>query len=522
MYIPCARSISFEDVTGQDDQYSSSDIEKSIMNTAAWSIRPNSNNMEMIGLAAKLSAISMGDVQADAMLQHAQFVEDVQRVLLAEGADPIKAIIIPLASAKSVSNLFTNTPDNPVYTAVFVSFLNDIYMEVRGLKKQVCDRVDLTDISRSTWHVQLGLVEQQWPKVDRQLFSDWDHRLRTFSVEMQMIDTENKIIERSTEYLSMFATKNWDADVLSATSFLEVTTAGLRQQFEEAIMVPYWTQMELTTQAPTTHDRFQLVDTSSSAPLSWTDADAYCQTHFGKHLASIHSDKETEQALAVCSKGAPTKLSDFVGCWIGYRSVNGQPWYAADGSPVSYENWREGAPNNYKDGHSSDNGAFLKVNVENVPGNWDGSWEDTQTKANSRISRFLCNGATQGCSDTPMSGCMYTTEWDPYCCGGTTMSSMSRASCEGCTQQDCTPGECGSAKSARTPMLNVLDSAAAPGQFVLEGSYVLSHWLAGLVVLLVALLAVNLCHLARKKKYVVVQYDDSEDCADNEAKPMNV
>ena len=54
-------------------------------------------------------------------------------------------------------------------------------------------------------------------------------------------------------------------------------------------------------------------------------------------------------------------------------------------------------------------------------------------------------GAPQGCSDTPISGCVCIDQWDPHCCGGKTMSNMGCAGCEGCTEQDCTPGKCVSA-----------------------------------------------------------------------------
>ena len=139
------------------------------------------------------------------------------------------------------------------------------------------------------------------------------------------------------------------------------------------------------------NDRFKLVDTLGSTPLTWTEADAYCVEHLGTRLASMHSDAETELALALCSEGALTSVNEFVGCWIGYFSVDGEPWTAADGSTVSYVNWRESAPNNDHGGFADGYGAFLKVNTENSATNWDGSWEDTQNQANAKISRFLCN-----------------------------------------------------------------------------------------------------------------------------------
>lgn len=113
--MPCARRISFS-VFGIkvdldiDTEYSSSDISRSIEDSKEWSIRPNGNNAEVSSLVATLSAISMGDMDADANL-YAQFAADAQRVLSGETTDPIRAIVVPLASVKAVSNLFV---DNPV------------------------------------------------------------------------------------------------------------------------------------------------------------------------------------------------------------------------------------------------------------------------------------------------------------------------------------------------------------------------------------------------------------------------
>ena len=156
---------------------------------------------------------------------------------------------------------------------------------------------------------------------------------------------------------------------------------------------------------------------------------------------------------------------------------------------------------------------------------WEGSWEDTKDVIIFKIPRFLCDAPEEAslgsCSNDPIEDCIWMSLWDPVCCAGETMSNMGHAGCQGCTEDDCTLRECG--KFARSPMLNVLDLAASPEHFVLDWSYISSHWVAGLLLLAVALLAMNLCRfsLTRKKKYVAVRYDDSEDCTYNEAKPMN-
>jgi len=211
-----------------DVAYEKSDISKSIKDSKDWSIRPNAWGEDANSLIAALSAISLGDMGDDPSL-YETLAQSAQNVLSGEDAvtdpEPIKAILVPLSSVKAVHSQFGANSEH-ADTVPFVSFMNDIYMSVEGLSKQ------------------LELIEEQWRRSDKdgmphQLLFDWDHRLHTLRVEMQTINNMNEIIERSAEYMSIYAGKSWNADVFQASSFIDITVRGLEYQFEEAVMAPY-------------------------------------------------------------------------------------------------------------------------------------------------------------------------------------------------------------------------------------------------------------------------------------------
>ena len=214
-----------------DVAYEKSEISKSIKDSKDWSIRPNAWGEDANSLIAALSAISLGDMGDDPSL-YETLAQSAQNVLSGEAAsdpEPIKAILVPLSSVKAVHSRFGANSEH-ADTVPFVSFMNDIYMSVEGLSKQ------------------LKLIEEQWRRSDkdgmpRQRLFDWDNRLHTLRTELQTINNMNEIIERSAEYMSIYAGKSWDADVFQAASFIDITVAGLEYQFEEAVMTPYRTMV---------------------------------------------------------------------------------------------------------------------------------------------------------------------------------------------------------------------------------------------------------------------------------------
>lgn len=73
-------------------------------------------------------------------------------------------------------------------------------------------------------------------------------------------------------------------------------------------------------------------------PMTWTEAEAYCQQH-GGHLACINSQDEWDQAKAAMA------ANDHDIYWIGGRIQNGSfAW--VDGSDFSFSEWAAGEPNN--------------------------------------------------------------------------------------------------------------------------------------------------------------------------------
>ena len=69
--------------------------------------------------------------------------------------------------------------------------------------------------------------------------------------------------------------------------------------------------------------------------LNFTEAQDYCQLHFGTSLASIHSEEERDEAEELCQA-----RQRGTGCWIGlYRVLKGEagkPWYWTDATPLDY------------------------------------------------------------------------------------------------------------------------------------------------------------------------------------------
>jgi len=227
------------DIAGSADvNYEKSDISKSVDDSKKWSIRPNTWGSDATSLISSLSSIATGGMADDDTL-YESLALSAQSLLSADDAEPIKAIVISLSSVSAVSDLLVNNAESED-TIPFVSFLNELYMAVEGLAKQ------------------LKLVESEWRRqspetTDDLTWGDWEHCLNSLSEQMQVINNIHDIIENSNAYLA--SDTHWNSDVMTAESFIEVTVSGLNLQFEAAIMNPYnamLASLTTTTTSPTT------------------------------------------------------------------------------------------------------------------------------------------------------------------------------------------------------------------------------------------------------------------------------
>merc|ERR1712241_354487 len=111
--------------------------------------------------------------------------------------------------------------------APFMIFLNDMYMAVKGDLKE------------------LELFDAQWKKLSpstmpsiQQTLGNWEYRLTVLMEEMQRINTLKDMLTQSDAYENR-DTSDWNVDVLSASSFIQITEHGLDFQFNAAIREPY-------------------------------------------------------------------------------------------------------------------------------------------------------------------------------------------------------------------------------------------------------------------------------------------
>jgi len=183
---------------------------------------------------------------------------------------------------KAVNQKYVDNPDAED-TVPFMTFLNGMYFEVAGLSKQ------------------LELVEKVWNDVDRQsaplfTFGDWEHCLTKLMNDMQSINNMDKIISESIEYLKMYRDKEWNADVLSATYFTQITDLGLRMQFEQSVMEPYRAMLEAHAITTTTTARPTPLPTPSPVEpcYAWHDVSSsdIAYTSYGGVTIDISDDDQ--------------------------------------------------------------------------------------------------------------------------------------------------------------------------------------------------------------------------------------
>ncbi|XP_077196601.1 C-type lectin lectoxin-Thr1-like isoform X1 [Paroedura picta] len=77
--------------------------------------------------------------------------------------------------------------------------------------------------------------------------------------------------------------------------------------------------------------------------LMWSDAEYECQK-LGGHLASIHFPEEMSHLSQYIRKF----IKGYENIWIGMMSPhNDQQWQWVDHTPITYEPWDDGEPNNF-------------------------------------------------------------------------------------------------------------------------------------------------------------------------------
>ena len=80
--------------------------------------------------------------------------------------------------------------------------------------------------------------EEPW-----ETLGDWDSKLVEFEKEMSLLNRRTAIIEKAKIYNAIEGSY-WNADVMTAESFLDVSARGLARQFQTAIMKPYEEMLE--------------------------------------------------------------------------------------------------------------------------------------------------------------------------------------------------------------------------------------------------------------------------------------
>jgi len=212
--------------------------------TYDYSIRPNAESDDVTELLSALTQLSQGKMADDDTL-YEQFSTSAQS-LLSSNQDPIKAIVIPLASVSAVNDLFVDNADLED-TVSFFLFLNDLYMIVEGLIKE------------------RKLIERKWREISPSTTSiavtawgDWEWLLEvTLLLEMRDVNNINEILAYSNKYNEISRTIDRYADVMTVTSFVEVNirSGGIVDQFAAAIKEPYLAMLVengITSKAPTT------------------------------------------------------------------------------------------------------------------------------------------------------------------------------------------------------------------------------------------------------------------------------
>ena len=127
-----------------------------------------------------------------------------------------------------------------------MQFLNIMFVEVKALKKQVHSihfvHLDSIRLIGICCIAQLLTVEGGWDQYapnekPLNVIANWDYKLTVFLNEMKSFNQRTEIIGKAGVY--NLIEKKWNATVMTAKSFVNITKRGLALQFDSAIMKPY-------------------------------------------------------------------------------------------------------------------------------------------------------------------------------------------------------------------------------------------------------------------------------------------
>ena len=112
--------------------------------------------------------------------------------------------------------------------------------------------------------------------------------------------------------------------------------------------------------------------------MNWTSAESYCQSTYGRHLATISSSIDNTYARIAATDAG---VSEGDALWIGYNDIDSEgnfTWIDGSGEG-NYTNWKTGEPNNqgtedcaqmFGSGLWNDRGCdYTRKIVCNAPGN---------------------------------------------------------------------------------------------------------------------------------------------------------
>jgi len=194
-----------------------------------WSdlIRPNLDSETVTQLLTDLRSLSQGNAES---LDFQSLSANAQSLLSGDRLDPIKAVLVPLDTVGAVHDMFgTQTSED---TASFMKFLNEVFLGVEALEKQL-------DI------VMDGYANKKQDIPDE--VYDWKDILNRLREEMVLLNTRQEILEYAASYNERgVLDRNEEIDL--ETTFLEVHSGEiLAKQFDEEVMAPYDTMIVVNT-----------------------------------------------------------------------------------------------------------------------------------------------------------------------------------------------------------------------------------------------------------------------------------
>jgi hypothetical protein len=117
--------------------------------------------------------------------------------------------------------------------------------------------------------------------------------------------------------------------------------------------------------------------------MTWEAARAKCRNGGAPNnlpgvLASIHTQAEQDEVVALCRRFAAKVDGQPSGCWIGFGDRTDESTFVwSDNTPIDYLGWNTNEPSNHRGGAARISGEDM-VAVE-LRGTWEGKWNDAHT-----------------------------------------------------------------------------------------------------------------------------------------------